>query len=327
MGHDYELVVEDSGCSGDQATILANKFVADPTILAVQGGMCTGETLALRPILEEAMIPFATGSSTNPDVTSEKFMTANRLVLSDKLQADVDAEFVFNELGITTLAIVHDNEDYGLGLGELIQDSFEALGGTVVGFEGGAVEQTDWRPLLTQLAVDSPGAIFYAGYATEAGLVNQQMGEVGLGDAVFFSGDGSMSNQFLDTAGEAAEGHYISTPKGEEDPDANAVFDAAYLDKFGSSPDDLGPFHANAYDAVRLLAAAIESVAVADDNGEGYLIIEREALVAAARATSGLKGLTGTLTCNAIGDCAAGGIQVFQVVNGEFELVYGFGAE
>jgi hypothetical protein len=33
------------------------------------------------------------------------------------------------------------------------------------------------------------------------------------------------------------------------------------------------------------------------------------------------------MTCNAIGDCGAGGIQIFQVQDGTFVQVSGFGLE
>ena len=36
-GHDWELVTEDGACDGDAATVVGNKFAADPSIVAVQG--------------------------------------------------------------------------------------------------------------------------------------------------------------------------------------------------------------------------------------------------------------------------------------------------
>ena len=99
------------------------------------------------------------------------------------------------------------------------------------------------------------------------------------------------------------------------------------MEKFGVAPDDLGPFHAQAYDAVNLIAEAIKSVAMTDDAGEGYLIIEREAVIHAVRNTSGLQGLAGVMTCNGIGDCGAGGIQIFEVQDGAWTQISGFGFE
>jgi len=326
-GHDFELVTEDGACDGDAGTVVGNKFAADPTIVAVQGGMCTGETLGLKPILVEARIPFVSASSTNPAVTSETCDVCNRVALSDKLQADVDADYIFNVLGVTTVALMHDNGDYGLGLAELFQAAFELLGGTVVDFQGIQVGDVDFRPVLTLIAANQPELIFFGGYSTEAGLITSQMKEVGLEDAIFFSDDGTYTQQYLDTAGDTAEGAYASFVAGDEVAEANAEFDAKYEEKFGVSPDDLGPFHAHTYDAIFLIVEAIKSVAVTDDTGEGYLLIEREALLKAIREVSGFQGLTGVLSCSAIGDCGAGGIQIYQVQSGDWVQVSGFGLE
>jgi branched-chain amino acid transport system substrate-binding protein len=326
-GHNWELVTEDGACDGDAATVVGNKFAADPSIVAVQGGMCTGETLALVPIFTEARIPFVSASSTNPAVTSEDCDICNRVSLSDKLQADVDAAYMVNVLGVGTVALMHDNSDYGLGLAELFQDSFNAEGGSVVDFQGVQVGDTDFRAALTLIAANAPEAIFFGGYSTEAGLITIQMDEVGLEDAVFFSGDGTMTAQYLDVAGNASEGAYASFVAGDEVAEANDAFDAAYEEKYGVAPDDLGPFHGQAYDAINLIAEAIMSVAATDDAGEGYLIIEREAVVTAVRSTVGLQGLMGIMVCSDIGDCGAGGIQIYQAQGGEWVQVSGFGLE
>jgi branched-chain amino acid transport system substrate-binding protein len=289
--------------------------------------MCTGETLALVPILSAARIPFVSASATNPAVTSEDCDVCNRVSLSDKLQADVDAAYIYDVLGITSIALMHDNSDYGLGLAELMQDSFNAAGGSVIDFQGVQVGDTDFRPVLTLVAASQPELIFFGGYSTEAGLITIQMDEVGLEDAVFFSDDGSYTAQYLDTAGAAGEGAYASFVSGDEVAEANAEFDVKYVEKYGVSPDDLGPFHGQAYDAVNLIAGAIMSAAATDDAGEGYLILDREAVITAVRSTKGLQGLMGFMVCSAIGDCGAGGIQIFQVQEGAWVQVSGFGLE
>jgi len=327
MGHEYQLDIQDGACDGDAATVVANGFAADPTILAVAGGTCTGETLGLQPILAEARIPHVSASATNPAVTSEDCDICNRVALSDKLQADVDAEYVFNTLGLTKAAVMHDNTDYGLGVATLFQDAFTLLGGEVLSFDGVQVGDTDYRPVLTQVATNGPEVIFFGGYYQEAALIVSQMQETGMEDVVFFSDDGVYGTAFVDTAGDVSEGVYASFVAGDEVADANAAFDAAYQEMWGSLPDDQGPFHAQAYDSVQMIANALASVAETDDNGEGYLFFDREAVIAAVRATANLQGLAGVMTCSAIGDCGAGGIQIFQVQDGAFVQVSGFGLD
>lgn len=324
LGFMVELVLEDGACDGDAGTIVGNKFASDPTIVAVSGGTCTGETLGLRPILEDAGIPFVSPSATNPAVLAGECSVCNRVALSDAAQANVDAEYVYNELGVRTVAVIDDASDYGAGLADLFTTAFEELGGTVTSRNGVQVGDTDFRAVLTTLTTEAPELIFFGGYATEAGLLASQKNEVGLSDTIFFSDDGAFTEQYLGAAGAAAEGTYASFVAGDEVAAANEEFDAKYLDKYGVSPDDLGPFHAQAYDSILVIADALERSAVVE---QGHLIVLRDDLIAAIRDTSDLQGLTGTIACDPTGECGAGGIQIYQVQDGAFTQVSGFGLD
>lgn len=325
-GFMFELAAEDGACDGTQGTNVGNKFAADETIVAVTGGTCSGETFGLMPILKEARIPFVSPSATNPDITSAECDVCNRVALSDALQGVVDANFVDGDLGISKVAVVHDNSDYGKGLADIFQSQVRANGGEVTGIEGVQVGDTDFRALLAKVGADGPGLIFFGGYSTEAGLMAQQMTETpGLEDTIFMSVDGAYTQQYLEAAGDAAEGTYVSFVAGEDSAEMNAVFDEKYSTKYGVSPDELGPFHGQSYDSVKLIAAAIMEVGMVDDDGN--LVIDREALISAIRSVDAFDGLTGTINCNAIGECGAGGVQIYQVTDGAFSQVSGFGLE
>ncbi len=320
----FELVAEDGACSGDQGTVVGNKFAADPTIVAVTGGTCSGETFGLKPILQRARIPFVSPSATNPAITSADCDVCNRVALSDALQGEVDAEFVYKELGLRKVAVMHDSSDYGKGVAEIFRDAFIKLGGEVTAFEGAKVGDTDFRAILTRIATAEPELLFFGGYSTEAALITQQMKEIaGLQNTKFLGTDGAYTQQYLDTAGSAAEGAFMSYVAGDTQADKLAAFREKYIAKFGIEPEKLGPFHAQSYDSVLLIVEAIKKVAQLDSAGN--LVIDREALIKAIRETKDLAGITGTLTCNPIGECGAGGVQVFTVENGQFKQVYGFG--
>ncbi len=325
-GYMFELVAEDGACDGTQGTNVGNKFASDETIVAVTGGTCSGETFGLMPILQEARIPFVSPSATNPDITSPNCDVCNRVALSDALQGATDASFVFSELGLAKVAVVHDNSDYGKGVAEVFQKNITGLGGEVTVFEGVQVGDTDFRAMLAKVGAGGPQAIFFGGYATEAGLIAQQMTETpGLDDKVFMSVDGAYTQQYLQAAGVAAEGTFISLLAGDDSDELNADFDAKYMGKFGVSPDELGAFHSQSYDSVMLIAAAIAAVASVDESGN--LVIEREALISAIRSVDAFDGLTGTIECDSVGECGAGGVKIFQVTDGAFVQISGFGME
>lgn len=315
QGHPVELITEDDRCSGDEATTVANRVVSNPQVVAVVGHICSGATTAASDVYEEARIPMMSPSATAAGVTERGLDVVNRVAFRDDVQGVVDANYMYKVLGLTKIAVMHDNDTYGLGLAEVVRDTFTSLGGEVVAFEGISVDDQDYRSVLTPLVSEAPEAIFFGGYVQQAVLLVPQMDDVGLSDVIFFSDDGVYGEAFIEGAGDAAEGGYASfaeTP--QTDPERLEAFNATYEEMFGVAPEDLGPFHYHAYDSAKMILAAIDAVAEAQDDGS--LVIDREALVAAVRGTADYDGLTGTLTCDDKGDCGAGSIAINLVEDG-----------
>lgn len=316
-GFQVELVVEDDGCAGDQATTVASKIVANEQIVAVAGHSCSGATTAASDIYEEARLPMMSPSATATVLATRGLDVFNRVAPVDKDQAATDAAFMFKVLGHQKLAILHDNDTYGLGLAEATQAAWEALGGEVVAFQGITPGDQDYRAVLTALVPKEPDAIFFGGYQQEAVLLVPQMHDVGLGDVTFVSDDGIFAQAFIDGAGEYAEGVYASFPTLAVGPaERNAEFDAVYEELYGVLPHQQGPFHAQSYDATMILMLAVQKVAVLDDAGN--LVIDREALIEAVRNTADYDGLTGMLTCDEIGNCGTSLFGVYVVEDAEW---------
>jgi len=119
--------------------------------------------------------------------------------------------------------------------------------------------------------------------------------------------------ELLKIAGPAAVGLYLSGPDLSIAGGRYQDFLAQYQDWYGESPRSL--FHAHAYDAAVMIMAAIEHVAVLDE--EGGLHVGRQALRDALFATRDFDGLTGILTCTPRGDCADARVSVYQVVSAD----------
>jgi branched-chain amino acid transport system substrate-binding protein len=311
-GFEVEMFVEDDRCTGDDATTVANRVASDPKVVAVVGHICSGATIAASNVYEEARIVMVSPSATAVEVTSRGLTVINRVAPLDSVQGVYDANFIYKILGARKIAVLHDNDTYGLGLATAVAEEFKRLGGEVVAFEGINVEDQDYRPVLTPLVALEPEVIFFGGYEQQAVLLAPQKNDVGLQNAIFFGPDGIKGQAFIDGAGEAAEGTYASFPPELVYED----FDARYEELFGVKPAELGPFHYHAADAAGLIFAALEKVSEID--AEGNLVIDREALIKAVRETKDYEGLTGTLTCAENGDCGATVFAIYVVEDGEF---------
>ncbi|MGD8759093.1 MAG: branched-chain amino acid ABC transporter substrate-binding protein [Anaerolineales bacterium] len=312
-GWAIELLIEDTGGSGEGGAAVANLYCSNPDVVAISGHTFSGSTAAAIPIYDECRRPMLSASATRADLTQMADQDVfNRIPFTDDLQGTKIAEYLFNTLGLTEIAGMHDGDAYGQGLAEKVRDVFTDLGGTVVAFEAITPGETDYSAALAAVSAVEPGGIFYGGYDAEAAVLLNQMGVAGLGDAEFFGCDGTFGIKLLDLAGANAEGAYATALVPPSSPEKDA-FDAAYEAAYGDAPGTLSAFTWNGYDVVGALISVINDVAFVD--GDGNLIVPREAMVAGVRGLSGYLGLTGEIACNEVGECNTAG-PTFYVIQG-----------
>lgn len=314
-GWDIELVVEDTQGTPEQGAAVANKLSADEQVVGVVGHTFSGSTEVAIPIYDDAGIVMVSPSATNPTLVEIGSDVFNRVAFTDKMQAEFASKYIYENLGIDTIATMHDGGAYGKGLADLTAEMFEALGGTVVGSEAITPGETDYSAPLAAIDSLDPSLIYFGGYAADAAVLVNQMPAAGLGDAGFFGCDGTYGEDYLDlTEDEAAEGTfstYVPIPESE----AFEEFKANYEEQFGDPQGKLSPFSPHGHDSMMLILNALDEVAVTSGD---QLIIPRKALADAVRATEGYEGLTGRISCDVNGECAAAAILFMEVVDGEW---------
>jgi branched-chain amino acid transport system substrate-binding protein len=323
LGHSIELQTEDEGCNAEGGQAAGQKLASDPSIVGIIGTSCSGAGVPMSQIVCAEGMAMISPSNTAPVLTDPEtrqscyFRTAH----NDKVQGRAMAEYVFNELGLTKAAVIHDGDPYTEGLASVFRDSFIELGGEVVAFEAEAADATNVEPLLTSIAAAGPEIIYYPVFIPLGSLITKTAKEIdGLEGVVLAAADGVQSPDFLDASGDAAEGMYVSGPDLGFGNDIYTKFLETYQTEYGTEP--TAPFHAHAYDATNMLLNAIEAVAQVGDDGS--ILIGRQALLDAIGSTSGLAGITGTITCDENGDCADPKIAVSQVQDGAFVAIWNY---
>ena len=325
-GHAIELQAEDEGCNAEGGQAAGQKIASDPSIVGVIGTSCSGAGVPMSQIVCAEGIAMISPSNTAPVLTDPEtrqscyFRTAH----NDKVQGRAMAEYVYNELGLTKAAVVHDGDPYTEGLASVFRDAFTELGGEVVAFEAEAADATNVEPLLTSIAAAGPEIIYYPVFIPLGSLITKTAKEIdGLEGVILAAADGVQSPDFIDASGDAAEGMYVSGPDLGFGNDIYTTFLETYQAEYGTEP--TAPFHAHAFDATNMLLNAIESVAQVGD--DGTMLIGRQALLDALGSTSGLEGITGSITCDENGDCADPQIAVSQVQDGSFNAVWNYANE
>lgn len=311
----FTIDSQDELCSAEGGQAVANRFAVDENVVGVIGHMCSSSCNAAAPIYDSAGFTIISPSCTAPGLAQRGYTSFNRVVPADGIQGVLAAEYIYDVLGVTKIATLHDGSDYGDGLVAVVIPAFEALGGEVVASDAVNVGDTDFRALLEGFASAGPELIYFVGFPAEGSLLIQQFADAGLDDVYFMSADGLVGPEYINLSGEVSEGTIASASIPTESDELDA-FVVRYEETYNETPP--GPYHVNAYDAFNLFANAIEEVGYLNEDGD--LVVSRAALAEYIRSFSGYEGLTGLLSADGFGDTSSASIGFYYVEDGEFVL-------
>lgn len=315
LGHSIELVQEDDLCSEQGGKDAATRLAANPNIVGVIGATCSSASVGAAKILADAGFAMISPSSTAPSLTDPATHQAGffRAIYNDKAQGKAVAEFAYSVLGLRRMITFHDGTAYPKQLQQAACDSFQQLGGT-------CIQQIDLSAgpdvptVLKNAATQNPDVLYYPVYTKDGVAITKAVADAGLSSVALISSDGLLSTDFTSQSQPASSGMYLSGPAPVQE---SQTFISKYKARFGVEPN--APYHLQAYDAANMLFYAMrQSAAVVGDK----LYIQRQKLRDALYGMSGIKGLSGTLTCSPLGDCAQPNIEIFQIVNSQFKPIF-----
>jgi len=317
LGHPIRLVESDSMCSEEGGKAAGEYFIENEWLIGAIGTTCGEATDEVSAALSEAgrvlISPsISTAWLTDPAYHQNGFL---RVIPNDIEQAKLVAEFAYRKLGARTMATIHEGSRYGGDLQALACETFSMLGGECLMQEETNASAADLYWDLTRIAEQSPDVLYFPVLVdTAASLVKEARKLDALVDTDLIGSDTMFGQYFIENAGSAAKGIYLSglLIGSEYYTSAYDGFLERFNERYGKLPDGL--FHAYAYDALLLLTNAIEKVAVKEPNGTIHIPLQ--GLRNTLYNTRYLTGLTGQLNCNAQGDCGARNIlRILQIVN------------
>jgi branched-chain amino acid transport system substrate-binding protein len=256
QGKTVELVKEDDEATPTSAAAIANKFVENKDILGVVTSYNSSCCLAQVPIFQEAGLTSISPVATSPTLTgiSEYFFrTAPSDAYVGKVGADLCAK-----LGWESVALLYENDDYGLGISQEFQKQSDVIGLNVATTQTFVYGETvDFGTILTAVADSGADGIFICGLVTETGLICEQKASYGCEDIPVAGANGLYSPAIFEY-GDAVDGIYVIGEFSAEDPsEVVQTFVKNYNATYESDP---GNWAALAYDAAMVLMTAMKSV-------------------------------------------------------------------
>lgn len=349
-----EMAVEEINAAGGSVSLIPADSGTDPAVAsasvdqllnegvpAIIGAAASGVSLSVidkitgSEVVQCSMSNTAASLSTYDD-GGYYFRTAP----SDVLQGPALADLIADD-GMTNVAVIYRNDEYGSGFNEVLTAGLEDSGLTVVASVAYDPAGTTFDAEVAQVAEAAPDAVAVISFA-EGAAVMQAMIEAGVGpaDVAIYVTDGfkdSVAPADVDPDNAAV----LEGVKGTAPSAAPASGEATFPDRFAAfAPDVPTIFSSQAFDCLMVIVLAAEQGGAADgptiqanmisvtkDGDKCTSYTECHALIAEGKDID-YDGASGPLEFNDIGEPAVGTYDVYVydaegVAQTLEQLVYG----
>jgi branched-chain amino acid transport system substrate-binding protein len=268
-GVTFKVQTYDDRADPTEATSVAQRISTNDDVLAVIGHYTSGTVFAAQPVYDRAKIPHFTPSASHPDLTKNGEYTF-RLWSSIEEYQPQGAEFAVSDLGLNKQAIIYVNNDWGKASFDAWTATVEENGGEVVLVETVLDGDKDFKSQLDKVAASDADGLVLLTYYPEGALIVSQAKSLGIDLPVAASAT-FMEPQFLEVAGDAANGIIFNTEFHEDRPiPAVQEFVAKFHEKYPGK--DIGLYHPTAYDAALMIVEAVANVGPDREKVRDYIV-------------------------------------------------------
>ncbi len=296
LGKKVEIVVVDDASNPKDSALAAQKLISQglKEVIASYGSSVTAPAADLYDANKVVSVGYG---CTAVRLTMDKqrpyfFRTAGR----DDTQSEFFAKFAVETLGAKTIAVMHDNQDYGKGVAsdaiKFLQPYVDAGKVKVVYYDAITPGESDYSAVISQIKALNPDVWFYTAYYSEAALLLKQGREAGV-TSIFVGNNSVPTPEFEKIAGAKviAGSIHLNEPMPQflSFPESKAFLDA-YKAKYNELPGSIWAVYAA--DALNALVSAIGKAGSTDP----------DKVAAAMRSMTDATGITGPLLFTERGD-------------------------
>ena len=255
-GKKIVLEVADSRGDAKEAVLIAEKFVANPDIIAQIGDFSSSCTMAAAPVYEKAKMVQLSPTASHQDWTKKgEFMF--RVVATQGFEGPYNARWAVKDLGKKKIATIYINNDWGVDANKYFTQEAKALGAQIVAEEAFTPGEKDFNAILTKLKRLNPDLVYMPTFYADFTAIMNQAERARYKPAVM-ANSSLFSPKTIELGGKAVEGTMLPVNYFKTDPRPAAQnFTRDYKALYGAEPNQ---FAALAYDAAGLLVAALKAV-------------------------------------------------------------------
>jgi branched-chain amino acid transport system substrate-binding protein len=176
------------------------------------GAWGSSATLAVMPVMERNKVPLLVETSSSWKITSEEtpgYAWVHRISPTSGIEAELAEPFLVKDLGMTKVAILSVNNDWGRGAAEVFKEAIERQGGTVVSEDFVDQSAADVLPQLTSIKNSEANSILITTDASQIATFLKQYKELGMTQTVLTTGGSNYPVAIKElSSAEVVEGTY-----------------------------------------------------------------------------------------------------------------------
>jgi branched-chain amino acid transport system substrate-binding protein len=311
LGYKVKVVALDDEADSDVAASVAEQIKAaierGDKVLGVIGHTNSGPTDAAMAIYKDLAINVITPTASEVGLTKQGFRNFFRVNAANDVQAKIGAEYLANKLGAKKVAVLYNDDPYGVDLGKLVAGELTRLGAQVPLSAQVKVEQNRFASEVAKIKAAGVDAVYYAGYEVECPYLRADLRDAGLDKLTFMASDGCFLAATIDNSDGAAEGMYITSFAPSPKSAVDQAWTQAYQAVEYRNPDT---YSINGYSAMQVLAEGAKKAGALNAAKIGDAIRKLD-----------LTTPLGKVQFQDNGDLRTPQIYIFQVKGGEFVQV------
>jgi len=265
-GHKLEVIAYDTKSLSDECVLLTNRLIEQDQVLAIIGPSSTGESKAIKQIVDTAEVPLISCAAGAAIVTDAPNKWVFKTPQSDVLAVKALYKYIKEVKGFTNIAILTDTGGFGIGGKTFLESQAASYGITIVAKETFDPTGTDMTAQLTNIKNTTAQAFVCWTTSQGAAIVAKNRTDINMTMPLFCS-HGVANMTFINNAVGSANGVIFPAGKllvadqlDESDPQKAVLlkyktdFEAEYSGKTADT------FGGHAYDALNLVVEALEKV-------------------------------------------------------------------
>ncbi|QDL94233.1 amino acid ABC transporter substrate-binding protein (plasmid) [Paroceanicella profunda] len=257
----------DSQSQGNVAVDQATQLVNIKKVPVIIGGIISSVSL---PILTSVTAPAGvvqvSPASSSPTLTALARQGKTnglffRTITSDALQGTAAAKYAMDR-GLTKLAIINVNNDFGVNMAQEFAATYKALGGTITSVTPYNEKQASYTAEASAAMAGDPEALYLISYPVDGATIARAWISQG-GPQTFLLNDGMNSSDFIEAVGAKYLENAYGTSSGTSPTESTEYFYATYKD-FSGGIEPSAPAADRSYDAGAIVGLAIAQAGSAD---------------------------------------------------------------